>query len=178
MTKHHHKRNQEQQPNSASHKREVRGKRRQPTMLYSDTYPLVSLWSPDNDATPCTGMMWCMTVTMTIFKKGYCHGLFHLSKNMWARMKVQVFRGRNQNSQQYRVQHQDRIECSLNDGFKGFPDKHQGLAITGKSTMLLPKQIQGKDQGFDWNYKLRSTIRFRHDPTHSIYKRFSQPRLG
>ena len=59
----------------------------------------------------------------------------------------------------------------MNDGFKGFSDKHQGLAITGKSTMLLPKQIQGKDQGFDWNYKLRSTIRFRHDPTHSIYKK-------
>jgi len=111
-------------------------------------------------------------------KRDIIMDFFHLSKNIWARMKVQLFRGRNQNSQQYRVQHQDRIECSLNDGFKGFSDKHQGLAITGKSTMLLPKQIQGKDQGFDWNYKLRSTIRFRHGPTHSIYKRFSQPRLG
>ena len=93
-------------------------------------------------------------------------------------MKVQVFRCWNQSSQQYRVQYQDRIEWSLNDGFKGFSDKHQGLAITGKSTMLLPKQIQGKDQGFDLDYKLRSAIRSKHDPTHLIYKRPSQPQIS
>ena len=93
-------------------------------------------------------------------------------------MKVQVFRCWNQSSQQYRVQHQDRIECSLNDRFKGFPDKHQGLAITGKSTMLLPKQIQGKDQGFDFAYNLRSAIRSKHNPTHLLYKRPSQPQVS
>ena len=92
-------------------------------------------------------------------------------------MKVQVFRCWNQSSQQYRVQHQERIEWSLNDGFKGFSDKHQGLAIIGKSTMPLPKQIQGKDEGFDLDYKLRLTIRFKHDLTHLIHKRSSQPKI-
>jgi len=65
-------------------------------------------------------------------------------------MKAQVFRCWNQSSQQYRVQHQDKIEWSLNDGFKSFSDKHQGLAITGKSIMLLLKQIQGKIMALIW----------------------------
>ena len=30
-----------------------------------------------------------MTVTMTIFKKGYCHGLFHLSKTTEQEWNVQ-----------------------------------------------------------------------------------------
>ena len=43
--------------------------------------------------------------------------------------------------------------------------------------MPLPKQIQGKDEGFDLDYKLRLMIRFKHDLTHLIHKRSSQPKI-
>ena len=53
-------------------------------------------------------------------------------------MKVQVFfKGWNQGSQQYRLQHQERINRSLNDELKDFVDKNQGLVTKGKATRIL-----------------------------------------
>jgi hypothetical protein len=45
--------------------------------------------------------------------------LFNLSKIIWAKIEGATFRCCNQNSQQYKVQHQERIDESLNDGLKG-----------------------------------------------------------
>ena len=92
-------------------------------------------------------------------------------------MKAQVFRCWNQSSQQYRVQHQDKIEWSLNDGFKSFSDKHQGLAIKGESSKLLPEQVQGIQRGFHLDDKIRLTARFTHDLKALTSKRSSQPTI-
>jgi len=100
-------------------------------------------------------------------KRDIIMDFFHLSKNIWARMKVQVFRGRNQNSQQYRVQHQDRIECSLNDGFKGFSDKHQGLAITGKkkhNASAKTDSRQGSRVWLELEAKINDKVQTRSNP--------------
>jgi hypothetical protein len=45
--------------------------------------------------------------------------LFNLSKIIWAKMEGATFKCCNQNSQQYKVQHQERIDESLNNGLKG-----------------------------------------------------------
>ena len=46
---------------------------------------------------------------------------------------------------------------------EGFVDKYQGLIIKGKSTKLLPEQVQGIHRGFDMNDKIRLTVKFTHD---------------
>ena len=42
---------------------------------------------------------------------------------------------------------------------EGFADNYQGLAIKGKSTKLLPEQVQGIPREFDLNDKLRGNVR-------------------
>ena len=60
---------------------------------------------------------------------------------------------------------------------EGFADKYQGLIIKGKSTKLLPEQVQGIQRGFDSNDKIRFTVRFAHDPKALISERSSQPMI-
>ena len=52
-------------------------------------------------------------------------------------MKIQIFKCWNQGSHQYRLQHQGKIDRSLNDESKDFVDKNQGLVTKGKATMIL-----------------------------------------
>ena len=52
-------------------------------------------------------------------------------------MKIQIFKCWNQGSQQYRLQHQENINQSLNDESKDFVDKNQGLVTKGKATRIL-----------------------------------------
>ena len=53
-------------------------------------------------------------------------------------MKIQsFFECWNQSGQQYRLQHQERINRSLNDELKDFVDKNQGLVTKGKATRIL-----------------------------------------
>ena len=58
-----------------------------------------------------------------------------------------------------------------------FADKYQGLAIKGKAHASAEIDSR-QDQGFDLACKLRSAIRSKHDPTHLIYKRPSQPQVS
>ena len=60
---------------------------------------------------------------------------------------------------------------------EGFADNYQGLAIEGKSTKLLPEQVQGIQRGFDLNDKIRLTIKFTHDRKVLISERSSQPTI-
>ena len=64
-------------------------------------------------------------------------------------MKIQIFKCWNQGSQQYRLQHQEKINRSLNDESKDFVDKNQGLVTKGKVTRILLEWIQGMDKGLD-----------------------------
>jgi hypothetical protein len=45
--------------------------------------------------------------------------LFNLSKIIWAKIEGAALRCCNQNSQRYKVQHQERIDRPLDDGLKG-----------------------------------------------------------
>ena len=84
-------------------------------------------------------MTWCMTiVAVIVFKKVIMvMNLFNLLMFNRARMRVQVSRCWNQSSQQYRLQHQERINRSLNDELKDFVDKNQGLVTKGKKTIRI-----------------------------------------
>ena len=52
-------------------------------------------------------------------------------------MKIPIFKCWNQSSQQYRLQHQEKINWLLNDESKDFVDKNQGLVTKGKATRIL-----------------------------------------
>ena len=60
---------------------------------------------------------------------------------------------------------------------EGFNDNYQGLAIEGKSTKLLPEQVQGIQRGFDLNDKIRLTVRFAHDLKALTFERSCQPTI-
>jgi hypothetical protein len=79
-------------------------------------------------------------------------------------MEGATFRCCNQISQRYKVQHQERIDRSLDDGLKDLMMvsrfNHQR-----RSSMVLPKQHLA--------VKLRSVIGFKDNPIHLIHKRLS-----
>ena len=60
---------------------------------------------------------------------------------------------------------------------EGFAENYQGLAIEGKSTKLLPEQVQGIQRGFDLNDKIRLTVKFTHDLKALTSARSSQPTI-
>jgi hypothetical protein len=103
--------------------------------------------------------------------------LFSLSKIIRAKIEGAALRCCNQNNQQYKVQHQERIDRSLDDGLKGLM-----IIIKVQSSKeklnVSTKADSKKDQGFDLAVKPRSVIGFKHNPIHLIHKRPSHSRLA
>ena len=147
-------------------------------MLHSNTFPLVNLWILDDDATPCTNQWRDAWLLQWLYSKSYfVMNLFNLSKTTEQEWNVPGSSVRIKIAS--KIRHNiKRIGMVIE--WWCFVNKHHGLAR---------EPWRKKNNGFvgidsrHWSRvglinKLKSRVRFTQDPNHSIYKRFSQPRLG
>jgi hypothetical protein len=92
-------------------------------------------------------------------------------------LKIQIFKCCNQNSQQDKVQHQERIDGSLNDGLKNLMIVIKVQSSKEKLNVSTETDLK-QNQGFDLAVKLRSVIGFKYNPIHLSHKRPSHSRLA
>jgi hypothetical protein len=98
-------------------------------------------------------------------------------KSSEQKSKVQIFGCCNQNSQEYKVQHRERIDESSNDELKGLLIVIKVQSSKEKLNGSAETDLK-QNQGFDLAVKLRSVIGFKHNPIHLIHKRLSHFRLA